>query len=456
MKRFTALVFVVAVLAWASTASAATRYSVVGGDWNSTVTWSATSGGPNGASVPVAGDNVYIEGGHNVAITDDAACATLDIAPGTALQWSSSSKTLTVSSTFTNGGTITMTLTSDAINGTLDNTGTVDISGDGATITALINDVGGRVVISSTSYTITTFTTTAIGNTVVYNALGPQSLYAQEYFDLTLGGSFTKSIAGGTSVDGTMSISGSIANIATGVVVSVGSLTLGGENKVAGTWGSTSSSATNTDDSYFAATTGMLNVSTELAVELTSFAATAVKQSEAQLSWTTASEVHNYGFDIERKHTTLAANSPWQNIAFLPGGGTSNSPRNYSYVDVGLAPGRYAYRIKQINTDGSFEYHSAVEVMIGSVPKVLALSPNYPNPFNPSTTIEFTVPEDGHVTMKIYSIIGQEVATLFNGNAHAGVIQKVTFDASSLASGMYVSRLQYGNKTLLHKMMLMK
>jgi hypothetical protein len=199
---------------------------------------------------------------------------------------------------------------------------------------------------------------------------------------------------------------------------------------------------------------GTLSGDGTLPVEMTSFAAMAV-QHAAALSWSTATEVHNSGFAIERKQTSLA-NSAWKQIAFVAGAGMSNAPRDYSYVDAGLAPGSYAYRIKQINTDGSFEYHSAVEVMIGSVPMVLSLSPNYPNPFNPSTTIQFTVPENGQVTLKIYNVIGQEVATLYNGIAAAGQVQQVTFNASNLPSGLYISRLQYGNKSMMQKMMLEK
>jgi uncharacterized protein (TIGR03790 family) len=201
-----------------------------------------------------------------------------------------------------------------------------------------------------------------------------------------------------------------------------------------------------------------------LPVQMTSFTATALNHS-AELIWATATEAQNAGFEIERKTVGQAflpvsqarmSDLPWTKIAFVSGSGTTNSPRNYSYTDIGLAPGSYAYRIKQINSDGTFEYHDAAEVVIGSVPKVLALSPNYPNPFNPSTTIEFTVPENRQVTLKIYNVIGQEVATLFNGIAEGGQIQKVKFDASSLPSGLYISRLQYGNQSVTQKMMLEK
>jgi len=91
-----------------------------------------------------------------------------------------------------------------------------------------------------------------------------------------------------------------------------------------------------------------------------------------------------------------------------------------------------------------------------TAPRVLSLRQNYPNPFNPTTTIEFTVPNDGHVLLTIYNSLGQLVATLFDGETRAGYIQKATFDASQLASGAYFSRLQYNEKTLLKKLVLMK
>ena len=91
-----------------------------------------------------------------------------------------------------------------------------------------------------------------------------------------------------------------------------------------------------------------------------------------------------------------------------------------------------------------------------TAPRVLSLAQNYPNPFNPTTTIEFTVPQDGHVSLTIYNSLGQLVATVFDDEARAGYIQKAMFDASQLATGAYFSRLQYNEKTLLKKLVLMK
>ena len=89
-------------------------------------------------------------------------------------------------------------------------------------------------------------------------------------------------------------------------------------------------------------------------------------------------------------------------------------------------------------------------------PTVFALSQNYPNPFNPSTVIQFTVPSNGRAVLKVFNILGQEVATLFDGVATAGEYHQETFDASRLASGIYFSQLEFDGKMQMKKMLLLK
>jgi len=189
-----------------------------------------------------------------------------------------------------------------------------------------------------------------------------------------------------------------------------------------------------------------------LPVELVSLTATPGSR-EVTLNWHTATEVDNYGFEIERR---LVGNQNWAPVGFVQGAGTSNTPREYSFTDSNLPSGRYAYRIKQIDHSGSFTYTSALEVVIGVAPLEFTLSQNYPNPFNPTTTIEFTLPKDGHVLLKVFDMVGREVATLVDGERKAGVIQQVLFDASSLGSGMYVYRLQSDGIVLGKKLMVVK
>jgi hypothetical protein len=205
-------------------------------------------------------------------------------------------------------------------------------------------------------------------------------------------------------------------------------------------------------------------VNTVLPVELVMFNAFA-QRTGATLVWQTATETNNYGFEIERRAVSyqLSATS-WQKAGFVGGAGTSSSPRRYSFVDANLASGRYAYRLKQIDHDGTFRYSSAAEVEVGLAPSEFKLEPNFPNPFNPSTTIEFTLGMDGHASLRVYNVLGQEVATLFDDVAQAGRVYPVKFDASRLPSGVYFAKLearqtnggQAGKKQIIRKMMLVK
>jgi hypothetical protein len=191
---------------------------------------------------------------------------------------------------------------------------------------------------------------------------------------------------------------------------------------------------------------------TPLPVEMTSFTAVAEKMS-AQLKWSTATEVNNYGFEIERR--AIAGNA-WAKVGFVAGNGTSNAKHNYTYTDNNLSAGTYAYRLKQLDNDGAFKYSASTEVAITGLPKELKLYGNYPNPFNPSTKVQFTVPENGNVRLLVYNVIGQEVATLFEGAAETGKLYTANFDASRMASGLYFSVLEFGNQRITHKMLMAK
>jgi hypothetical protein len=204
-------------------------------------------------------------------------------------------------------------------------------------------------------------------------------------------------------------------------------------------------------------TSNEASVEVPLPVEMTSFTVT-TNRWNAELHWKTATEANNYGFELERRGVSSEQSTvnSWIKIGFVAGAGTSNSPHEYSYSDANLPSGRYAYRLKQIDQDGSYKYSESNEIEIGLAPRVLTLAQNYPNPFNPSTIIEFTVPEDGRASLKIYNTIGQLVATVFDGTVQAGYIQKATLNASRLSSGVYFSRLQYNEKSMIKKIVLMK
>jgi hypothetical protein len=177
-----------------------------------------------------------------------------------------------------------------------------------------------------------------------------------------------------------------------------------------------------------------------LPVELSSFASTTQGRS-VELKWTTQTEKNSYNFDVER---SLASTSSWSTVGSVKASGTSNSPKNYSYTDSKLQAGKYQYRLKMVDNDGSFSY-SSVESAEISVPKDFALSQNYPNPFNPSTKIDYQVPVDAKVVMEVYNIAGQKVIELVNQEQSAGYYS-VNFGSSKLASGIYIYRMVANDK----------
>jgi len=188
-----------------------------------------------------------------------------------------------------------------------------------------------------------------------------------------------------------------------------------------------------------------------LPVELLSFAAN-VNAEDVRLRWETATEMMNYGFEIERRRKSDA--SDWQKIGFVPGSGNSNSTKSYGYTDADLSSGTYQYRLKQIDTDGGSEYSGIVEATIGT-PTEYSLYQNYPNPFNPSTSITFSVPKSGFVSLAVYNLLGEKVTDLVNKTLEAGTFT-IDYDASGMASGLYFYSLQAGEFSAVKKMILTK
>ncbi len=195
-----------------------------------------------------------------------------------------------------------------------------------------------------------------------------------------------------------------------------------------------------------------------LPVQLSSFCAVASGFNGTSLTWTTESEVNSGTFTVERRAIsgTGTAVEDYVTVGSVLASGTTGSAHEYSFVDKGLAPGRYAYRLKQIDRDGSFMYVGSAEVEVGAAPAQLDLLGNYPNPFNPSTEIRFSVPVDGPATLTVYNVMGQEVATPFSGIARAGHYTAATFDASRFASGIYFARLDFNGQTLLRRMIYLR
>jgi hypothetical protein len=196
--------------------------------------------------------------------------------------------------------------------------------------------------------------------------------------------------------------------------------------------------------------------SNPLPVELTSFTGSANGRN-VELVWNTATEINNSGFEVQRAmHSGLSGLMDWQKIGFVDGAGTSNVAHSYSFSDVSSAATTYSYRLKQIDHDGKFTYSSTVEVATTLSAEDFKLSQNYPNPFNPSTKFSFASKNAERTTVKIFNVVGQEVATLFNEVAQPNQIYTMTFDARNLPSGTYFYVLHSASRNEVRKMMLLK
>jgi len=186
-----------------------------------------------------------------------------------------------------------------------------------------------------------------------------------------------------------------------------------------------------------------------LPVELQTFTANFVQsQKKVILNWQTATEVNSYAFEVQRKSLD------WINIGTVLAHGNSNSPKEYSFTDSQVPTGVIYYRLKMIDSDGSCKFGPTVAIK-SLRPVNPQVNQNYPNPFNPKTTISYSLPKNSFVTLKVYNILGKEVAVLINGEQSAGNYS-VDFDGNSLTSGTYVYRLSAGGKIATKKMILIK
>ncbi len=179
-----------------------------------------------------------------------------------------------------------------------------------------------------------------------------------------------------------------------------------------------------------------------LPVSLSSFTASVDKRN-VTLTWVTEWEHNNSGFDIERA-TSLnlpeGGTSEWKKISFIPGHGTSNIANGYLFRDEKLKAGNYQYRLKQIDFNGNYEYFSLESEVSINPPGNFEMGQNYPNPSNPNSKINFEMPVNGRVTIKVYDITGREVITLLDENREADYYT-VEFNGSNVASGVYFYRI---------------
>ncbi len=198
---------------------------------------------------------------------------------------------------------------------------------------------------------------------------------------------------------------------------------------------------------YFAFDDASFSGTLSLPVELTDFTVSIV-DGGVMLNWSTATEVNNYGFEIEK-----LSGDEWEYVDFIEGHGNSNTPQNYSYLDEAPIIGKVSYRLKQVDTDGGYEYSNEVSAVSNEA--TYKLNQNYPNPFNPTTVISFSLKASSKVTLTVYNSLGQQVASLVNEVMDAGY-HEVNFNGSNLASGFYVYRLDAPGYSKTMKMMLLK
>ncbi len=189
-------------------------------------------------------------------------------------------------------------------------------------------------------------------------------------------------------------------------------------------------------------------------VELTSFTAKTTDNG-TNLNWSTATETNNKGFEIYKK----SRNQDWQKIGFVSGNGTTTELNNYSYFDNLNTNGTYNYKLKQIDFDGSYNFSQSCEVSF-TANYDYKLFANYPNPFNPSTVISFSLPVESKVTITLYNLIGQKVKDITNQVYQSGR-HEINFNAESLSAGVYIYKLNAdGNNnthfTASNKMILVK
>jgi len=170
-----------------------------------------------------------------------------------------------------------------------------------------------------------------------------------------------------------------------------------------------------------------------LPVELVSFNAS-LSGNKVELSWITSSEINNQGFEIQRRF----ANSEFTPIGFIQGHGSTTELNHYSFSDLIETSDNYFYRLKQIDYDGTFEYSN--EVMVEYLEMNFKLHQNFPNPFNPSTTITFSLPVNGNVKLSVFNSLGEEVAILANEEISTGT-HSFNFDAINFSSGIYFYRI---------------
>ncbi len=205
--------------------------------------------------------------------------------------------------------------------------------------------------------------------------------------------------------------------------------------------------------------------SSQLPVELASFDATQSGQETVELSWTTASETNNAGFHVQKKPvkasrtsgmtsgprdaSTSSSEAPttdWMTLGRVDGAGTTSQSTTYTFSVQNLSTGTHQFRLKQVDLDGAAHVHAPTTVTV-QMQNALRLSAPVPNPARQRTTLSFTVKDAAETRLTLYNVLGQQVATLFDGTPDAGETQTIELQTEDLSSGTYLVRLQTGTHT---------
>jgi hypothetical protein len=206
-------------------------------------------------------------------------------------------------------------------------------------------------------------------------------------------------------------------------------------------------------DSGFAVTIDSSEISVYnlsiIPVELTSFSSD-IDNGVVMLNWRTASETNNYGFQVEKSNNGVT----FEQIAFVPGFGTTTEPRTYSHRDASLMNKENYYRLKQLDLNGNYSYSDIIKVYLHP-PEKFFLKQNYPNPFNPSTKIKFAIPKESFVNLSIYNVVGELIQTLVAEQMKPGFYE-YEYGGSNIPSGVYLYKIEAGDYIDVKKMILIK
>lgn len=191
-------------------------------------------------------------------------------------------------------------------------------------------------------------------------------------------------------------------------------------------------------------------------VELISFSATIKDDNDVLLTWLTATETNNYGFELQRSENSPAH---FHKIGFIRSEGTTTKPNHYFFVDKNLTSDEYFYRMKQIDLDGSYELSDTIQVTVG-LNLTTKLHQNNPNPFNSSTIITYNLPQDCHVELTVYNVYGQKVNSLVDdfqeAGHHAVNWDGINSERKEVTSGIYYYKLTTSNGSKFRQMLLLR